>query len=64
MSRPVSLEQLTDRTLRESLKFFEVAMERRLGYAELSILRDQLRDLLKKRRAQRRRNRKLGLTND
>ena len=60
--RHPSLEQWTDRALRQCYKLLESPLK--ITYKDECVMRGQLRDLLKQRRARATRNRKLGLTND
>ena len=60
--RQLSLEQWTDRALRQCYKLLESPLK--ITYKDECVMRGQLRDLLKARRARASTNRKLGLTND
>lgn len=64
MPRQITLDQWTDRALRQCLRLFERSDVIKITYAEQCVMRGQLRDLLKQRRSRAIRNRKLGLVND
>jgi DNA mismatch repair ATPase MutS len=59
-----SLEQWTDRALRQCLELFSRSDVVNITYKDQCVMRGQLHDLLKQRRARVIRNRKLGLVND
>ena len=63
MSRRPTLEQWTDRALRQCLKLFTTG-NGHIAYKDECVMRGQLRDLLKTRRLVHARNRRLGLIND
>ena len=64
MARQRTLDQWTDRALRQCLELFSRGDVVKITSAETCVMRGQLRDLLKQRRARAIRNRKLGLVND
>ena len=64
MSRLPSLDQWTDRALRQCLKIFEKDDCVKITSAEMCVMRGQLRDLLKERRARQIMRRKAGIVID